>query len=392
MTQRFSYSSLQTLMHCERQYSLGYLENLEADKAEPIPFLRGTAFHAVVAADLMQRGAELGSLLNFPDKIKLANDYSLGIDWNSVPGIVDRKVPTVVGWELGPEVLLTPYSVIEHVRVWESQLETERQEEIIAKLNAPLHERLLDMWTRYRAHWADRMASELPLLVEFQWERPAPNGILLQGRLDAVVYDTENCLTIVRDTKTHDSWPSEPDAVMDLLNSQLHLQGWGVAPALRELGGRDIGGVQEAFVPQAVEFDRARIKKPTTPKLTTRGVLSKSITDFDGYTYKNWCESAEAKEAGYEFEQAVWDKAEEDQESWFRRSLKPLSLNAIRAHVMSMQTQAERASKLDPKKAAIQPSNSCAWCPFLNLCRAEIIGGRPDPLYPSEYGLRLKKV
>lgn len=388
--QRHSYSALQTLLDCEREYALRFLENLEADKPERILYLRGTAFHAVVAADLLERGSSLGSLRNFPTSLKLTGDTNLDIEWvKRTEGFKQWVEPYILSG--GERTLLTADSVIEALETWEQAQGNERREEIKADLGESLTDRISNTWARYKLHWQDRMAAELPLLVEFEWERPAPNGMRLQGRVDAVVYDQTDALTIVRDTKTHDSWPSEPDAVLDLMNSQLHLQAWGIAPALRQMTEAKVGGSQgPALVPQAVEFDRVRIKKPTTPKLTTKGLLSKSITDFDQYTYTDWCQSEEAASAGYEWEEAVSKRASETE--WFRRSMKPLSMNAVAAHVKSMQRQAKRASELVAQDAAIQPQKACAWCPFLSLCRAEIIGGRPEEFHPSEFGLRKIRV
>lgn len=390
MARRHSYSSLQTLMKCERQYALRFIEELEKDAPEKLIYMRGHAWHALLAADAMQRGAALGSLRNFPDKLEVLHGLNLGIDWNPISDDFQQRVnPTILAPDGGPEIPLTPWSVIEHVAAWENTQESERKEEIVAKFGAPLHERLRDLWVRYQLKWGEREAQFLPILVEYEWSREAPNGMLLQGRLDSVVFDRENHLTIVRDAKTHDSWPSEPDAVLDLMNSQLHLQAWGVAPALRELTGDWEAG---PTVPQAVEFDRVRFKKPTEPKLTTKGILSKAVTDFDGYTYKEWCLSQGTSEhSDYEFEQEVYDKAEANPDAWFQRSMKPLSMRAVEAHVKAAQAQALRAEKVVSSEAGIVPSSDCAWCEFLPLCRAEIIGGRPDTFIPADFGLRKKK-
>lgn len=392
MARRHSYSSLQTLMKCERQYALRFIEGLEKNAPEKLIYMRGHAWHALLAADLMQRGAALNSLRNFPTKLEVLQGLELGIDWQGIEDDwMGRKEPTIIGWDSeghGPEVPLTPYSVLEHIAVWENAQESERKDEIIAKFGAPLHERLRDLWIRYQLKWGEREAQFLPVLVEFEWDRLAPNGMLLQGRLDSVVFDRENFLCVVRDAKSHDSWPSEPDAVLDLMNSQLHLQAWGCAPALRELTGDWESG---PAVPQAVEFDRVRFKKPTTPKLTTKGILSKTVTDFDAYTYGEWCRSDEAIEAGYVFDQEVADKVDADPEAWFRRSMKPLSMKAVEAHVKAAQAQALRAENVVSSEAGIVPSSDCAWCDFLPLCRAEIIGGRPDTFIPADFGLRKRK-
>jgi hypothetical protein len=370
---RYSYSSLQTLAQCERKFALRHIEGLESDKPTPLAPLRGTAWHAVIQADLVRRGAQRNTLLYRPDTIKILDDLTVTIDW-TVSG-----TPTIPAPHFGPETELTPELVIAHVRAWENDQESDRKDAMAAEYGASLAERLQDLWIRYRIHYGNE--TDQVLLTEYEWAREAPNGELLQGRVDAVVFREDLGLVIARDYKTHESWPSEADHVLDLMDSQLHLQAWGVAPLLKEHG----------LIPQAVEFDRVRFKKPTLPKLTTKGALNKSVKDYDGYTYRQWCNSAEAKEAGYEFDQEVFDKAEENRDAWFRRSMKPLSMRAVEAHVKSAQAAVVRAKSLDPATATLVPSKACGWCEFLSLCRAEIIGGRPEHFVPADYNLRYQK-
>lgn len=386
---RHSYSSLRTLQECERKFAYRYVEGLSPIGDEPIKFLRGHAFHALVQADLLQRGAQKGSLLSRPDKFTVfQGSLELGINWSN------PELPTIASPDHGPELPLTPFTVIDHMRVWEAGLVGERRDAIESDLGASLCDRMTELWHRYAAHWFEETNRQLPLLTEQWWMRVAPNGRVLQGRIDAVVYDPETALCIVRDTKTHESWPSESDTVMDLMESQNHMNLWGVAPDLRQLS-------EGLYVPQAVEFDRVRTKRPTEPKLTQKGVLSLSIKDFDGYTYTNWCATKptfEVKVKGqdepsievYTFDQAVYDKAEENREAWFRRSLKPLSMNAVTAHVMAAQAQAARAEVLTTADSGLAPSKNCGWCDYSQLCRAEIIGGKIENLVPQDWNLRRK--
>lgn len=363
---RYSYSSLQTLAQCERKYALRHIEELEKAGPDSLAPMRGTAWHALIQAYLIRQGALRGTLLAKPTEIKILNDLVLAIDWTT-------GTPTIPAPMFGPETELTPDLVVAHVRAWEAEQESDRRDEIVAEYGASLADRLTELWVRYRLHYTNE--NDIVLLSEYEWSRVAPNGALLQGKVDAVVIREEMGLCIVRDYKTHESWPSEGDAVLDLMDSQLHLQAWGVAPLLKEHG----------FTPQAVEFDRLRFKKPTEPKLIKSGALSKSVTDFDSWTYKRFC-----AENGLEVDETVVAKCDADDKAWFRRSMKPLSMKAITAHVKSAQVQARRAEALDPDTATLVPSKACGWCEFLSLCRAEIIGGRPEEFIPQDYNLRRK--
>lgn len=367
---RHSYSALQTLAQCERKYALRFIEELEADRPDRPAPLRGTAWHGVIQAHLLSLGAHKRSLLVRPNKIQLVRGTDLTINW------ADQFCPTVAGPDFGPEMPLDALSMIGHYRAWWNAQETDYREEMEADYGAPLPDRLLDLYRRYMLFYANDDKRYDPLITEYEWAREAPNGILLQGRVDAVLVDNELGLVTVRDYKTHDSWPSESDAVVDLMDSQLHLQSWGVAPLLKEHG----------LLPQAVQFDRLRFKKPAEPKLTTKGILSKTTTDFDSYTYTNWCTAN-----GVEIDPKMVETCDAKTEAWFRRSTKPLSMRSVEAHVKSAQRQAKRAETLDPETATLVPSKACGWCDFVSLCRAEIIGGRPQDFVPQDYGLRKQK-
>lgn len=364
---RYSYSALQTLAQCERKYALRFLEELEADRSDRPAPLRGTAWHGVIQAHLLSLGAHKRTLLVRPDKIQLVKGVDLDINWD------DEFSPQVMGPDFGPEMPLNALVMISHYRSWWDHQETDYREEMEREYDGSLPDRLRDLYYRYMLFYQGDDQRYDPLLTEYEWSREAPNGKLLQGRVDAVVYDNELGLVTVRDYKTHASWPSEGDAVLDLMDSQLHLQAWGVAPLLRAAG----------HLPQAVQFDRLRFKKPTAPKLTLKGVMSKSVTEFDTYTYLNWCRENEV-----EVDPKVVETCDAKTEAWFRRSTKPLSMRSIEAHVKAAQAAAIRADALDAATATLVPSKNCGWCDYLSLCRAEIIGGRPVQFIPQDYNLR----
>jgi hypothetical protein len=392
---RYSYSSLSTLQQCERKFAFSYVEGFESNRAASPAQLRGTAWHALVASHLISLGVERGTLLIRPEKIHVVDDLELDLKYSegAFSNVVEVKLPGPGG----EVVLLGPTAVCEAVGWWWEHQEGERKEELLAAFGAPLADRLDDLWARYQERWGRLLTAYEPLLVEQRWVRKAPNGRELMGYVDAVVRDPDLDMVVVVDSKSHESWPSEPDHVIDLMDSQLHLQAWGIAPLLAEHG---------AAKPQAVEFDRVRFKKPATPTLTQAGGLSKSVTDYDAYTYRAWCATgprpeptAAALKKGltaetmplYELDPEHLAALEANRDSWFRRSRRPLSMFTVTAHVRAAQSQAARAAEVDPKTAPISPSKSCGFCPYSSLCRATIMGGTPDPLVLSDWGLRVKK-
>lgn len=388
---RYSYSSLSKLQLCERLFAYSYIENYEAIRPKGPAAVRGTAWHALLQAHWLQRGHEIGSLLEVPDHIDALDGLRLPLHVNDDGELVVRFPGAGSG-----EYPISPAVIIDAV-AWDwEQLPFERQEEMAASYGAPLADRLENAWARYQQRWGATLTRMQPLLTETRWTRLAPNGQELMGYVDLVFWDPDVDMVIVQDVKSGDGWPQEADHILDLMDSQTHLMAWGVAPKLRELGSR---------APEAVEYDRWRSKKPATPQLTQAGALSKSTTDYDAFTYREWCETkprpeptaaalAKGKTAEdfpvYEMDPEHLATLEADKDGWFRRSRRPVSLPTITAHVLAAQAQAKRASRVKTKTAPISPSKACGWCDFSHLCRAEIVGGKPEPLVLADYGLRKK--
>lgn len=386
---RYSYSSLSELQQCERRWAYRYIENYESDKPKSPAATRGTAWHALLQSHWLQHGHDIGSLLQYPNDIQVTEDLKLPVKIDERGALVVRMPgPGMGDWPVEPAV------VIEAVAWYWEQRDEAWQEQHLAAYGAPLADRLEDAWERYQERWGKTLTAMQPLLTETRWTRVAPNGMELMGYVDLVFWDPAVDMVVVGDIKSHESWPSEPDHVLDLMDSQTHLQAWGIAPLLRELGSR---------APEAVEYDRWRSKKPATPQLTQTGQLSKSVTDYDAYTYRRWCETnprpvltAAALAKGktpedmpvYRLDEAVYAELLEDKDSFFRRSRRPVSLPTIKAHVLAAQAQAKRAAAVETKTAPISPSKACGWCFAVHLCRAEMVGGTPEPLVLSDYGLR----
>lgn len=374
MTIRHSYSSLRMHHQCPRAWAYKFLEGYEpvGTHEASLAALRGTAFHALIGAHYLSTGGD--TLIRRPDKLKILNNVELAIDWST-------GSPTVVAPDLGPEIPLTPWSVIMHIEAWENDQTEKLREAMIAKYGDTLSKRMHELWTRYLLHWSGEMDNWIPLLAETEWNRDAPNGRTLSGRVDLVVYNKLLGHIQVVDAKTHESWPTEPEEVTELFDGQLQLGAWGVAPILSEAAEHLAALGIEDTVPRSTCYDRVRFKKPTWPKLTQKGKLYKNITDFDQYTYEKFCASQEAKDAGYEPETFVWEK-----DAWFRRRSTPININIIRAHVLSYQDQILKAEETKTETAILIPSKDCGRCDFLELCVTELRGGR---MYVEDHDLHL---
>lgn len=212
---------------------------------------------------------------------------------------------------------------------------------------------------------------------------------------------------VARDNKTSTSLDQGGTSLSEMFDSQNQLYAWGVSPRLFESFGHKV---------RATGYDRTRSVKPKTPQLTATGTLSKSITDYDLKTYTDWAHSGptwgekgayyvSGKKAGEpKFGQYVLDPAvvatlsERSWKSkWFIRTLTPLNLNVIRAHLQSAQDTVgdlrrtfERVNGGGNRAAARNLTSACKWCDFNELCRTQLLGG-DDAEYDLEaLGLQSK--
>ncbi len=380
---RHSYSSLHLFHGCPRAWAYRFIAGYEPIGYEgSLHQLRGTAFHSLIEADLLQRGAAANSLLMRPEKITLVPGLTLGVDWSS-------GTPTIPTVDFSTEIELSPLSVLGWIRDWEQVLDPSVQGLMTALYEDTLANRLHDLWFRYLNHYGAEMSAFLPLLTEYEWAREAPNGKLLQGRLDCLGYNTALGLIELRDAKTHESWPMDSDEVFELYNSQLHLSAWGVAPFLREheetllkLGATDP-------MPRITTYDRIRWKKPSEPRLTAKGTLDKRTSDFSPEGYKAFFTTPEAVEAGVQMDEIVYNGLSAPGK-WFRRKSAPVNINIISTHIYGLQDLAARASETTLDNALLLPSNACGRCEFNNICESELRGGRfaLDERQLAEYGLQ----
>lgn len=368
---RHSYSSLNLFHQCPRAWAYRFIAEYERLGHEgALHMLRGTAFHAMIQADLIQRGAQQSSLIMLPMHIEPVPGVKLAIDWRN------PTLPTIASPDHGPEELLTPAAILAHIRIWESRVDEKFAAAMVELYEDTLTNRLQDLWIRYVNHFGEKMTQFIPLLTEYEWSRQAPNGETLQGRLDMVGYNTELGLIEVRDAKTHESWPQDSDETFELYNSQLHLTAWGVAPLLREYGG----GLVERYGlsdvrPSICTYDRIRWKKPSSPRLTAKGALNKTVSDFSPESYKAFFETPEALDAGVEMDEGVYNVLTEHGK-WFRRTSAPVNINIISTHIYGLQDMAARANVTTLENALLIPSNACARCEFKALCVQELRGGR----------------
>lgn len=188
------------------------------------------------------------------------------------------------------------------------------------------------------------------------------------------------------------------------MDSQLMLYAWGLAPQVKRWGYPKIN---------AVSYDRCRSITPVPPQLTKSGRLAvrggePSVSGTDLKTYLGWAEGPDGngvffeglKKDGsasglYTAEDKVVEKLQSPASLgiWFRRTRVPLNPNIVRTHLRSaLETSEDIDRTIEHVQkygyAARNLTQNCTWCVFVDLCRAEMIGGGPGDFELADYGLR----
>lgn len=389
MIERTHYSGLTLHRKCPQAYVYRYVDRLEASSEQPIVARDfGSWWHAVVAAESLTLGRAAGSLRYVPEVITSVDG---GPQW---PGDSIEVV-----------------DVLSDADKWWRGLSSEDRETWIEWLGQDVPSRLTGLLTRWRDQWSDQFEHEEILAVELPWQREIPGtGTTMVGTVDLVYRDTRRNMIVIRDHKTIND-PSNRSSVDDMMDSQLALYSWGAAPIINSWG---MGGVK------ALAYDRVRSIAPKAPQVTASGGLSKSVTAYDLQTYLEWAAGPDGQgvpwgkqgeyfKSGPRKDQPKFGRytAEEkviehlstpaQRAKWFQRTLTPININLVRTHLRAA-IQTAKDAALTVKRAEANgeaPRNitamGCKFCEYLDLCRAQMIGG-PDGQYdPADYGLQPRK-
>lgn len=387
-----SFSSLDTFRRCPQMWNYRYNERLESDKEEDKFSLKlGSWWHALRAVDSIRRGIEAKSLRFVPETISVDDDWSYSPRTTAAP--------------------LRAKDVILAMKEWFIRLAPDLKAEWIEAIGENPVKRIASMDRIYQRRWALQLAAEHPIAVEYGWRRELPGThkpVVIGGYVDEIVLDTRRGVVIIRDHKTANRIEADPSG--DLLNSQLPFYAWGVAEKLGEWGYRA----------QVLQFDRIRTKKPTEPKLTATGTLSKSVSDYDADTYFRWAKDGvhwgaegeyikTGRNAGkpkfgiYELDQQVLADLTTPtaQATWADRSEMVVNPNVLNAHVLAAAFTADQTIATNMfiethGEGTAAPRNygrTCNFCEFKQLCTFDLMAGAGSELSAdelAEMGLRKK--
>ncbi len=369
-----SYSGITTHRGCPQRWQYSYIQNYQAHKPDDakVHLYFGNWWHALRAVDSIARGREAGTLQYAPDEIHTVDDG---------PILMSAAEPTTD-------------EVMELADKWFQQLSQDHRDEWQSALGGTVLERLVYLDARWHDQWDEESVDEAPLAVEMGWGRNLASGTRLVGYIDEAYLDRRRNLVVIRDHKTT-SRMGIATTLDDMMDSQLQLYSWGAAPTIEEWG---FGPVR------AVAYDRVRSTAPKTPRLNQTGTLSKSVSDFDLHTYLTWTA------AGQEYPGRLKDgsgagvyQVDPDmvaslsdpaaRSAWLQRTLTPVNREVVRAHLMSaedtshdMENTRERVERNG--EAGRNLTSNCKWCPYAELCRAQMLGGVDGEYDLSLYGLR----
>lgn len=376
---RISYSAVTRHRSCPQKWayqSVLKLERIEADVAPERDF--GSWWAALRAAEALERGRSLQSLKWVPETVSATE----GHEW---PGATVTTAEVLAGSEASWRRI----NLVDQ-QVW------------LDRLGGSLPERLRALFVRWQDQWAEERATERPLAAEMGWERDlGETGYRLVGYVDEVFLDTKRNVVVVRDDKTAKSLATQTVAD-DMMDSQLQFYAWGASPEVSSWG---LGSIQ------AVAYDRARSVAPKSPVLTLAGSLSKSVTDFDRTTYVEWARGPEGlgvpypgrkkdgSDAGlYVAEEEVIQRLSSPSavSAWFQRTLTPLNVNIVRAHLQAALDTARDMTRTKERMETVHEaqrnlSAACRWCDYVALCRAQMVGGRDGAYDLAAMGLRIRE-
>lgn len=408
MTQQFlAYSQITTHRACPQQWNYKHHRRLErvdpADTKVELEF--GLWWHALRAADSIERGLAHGSLQWVPEKL------------STVDGGPEIGLPPVEDLHAQHEHGDTPRLVQEVYRQAEIWWKSRTQTEVEAwdeRLGGDLMGRLRYVDTSWRERWAEDLPYEHPLAVELYWRRDLPaltdkrtgeivdTGTTLVGYVDEVYFDTRRNLVAARDHKAHKVL-KERTSAEDMMDSQLQIYAWGASPMVTPWGYGPI---------RATAYDRVRMSAPKSPSVTSTGTLSKAVSDYDLTTYLSFAAGPDGKGAPwgkegdyyvsgkkkgepkfgtYTAEESVIAKLSDPAalSAWHQRTLTPLNRNIVTTHLRAaVDTAADVRRTRDRVEETGEGGRNltamgCRWCPFQELCRAEMTGG-PEGDYDLE--------
>jgi hypothetical protein len=399
---RLSYSSLNSHRRCPRQFALRYISGIVQDGPPSVQRALGSWLHAFVAVHNLRQGLKHESLIVVPKALDIIDGLIVDLDISEAGS---ERMGVIYSFEDedgdADWFPLAPSGVATLCAAWWSQQTEDWQARFEEKYGESLPDRVTNMWRRYRLHWAHTDETRIPLLVEYEWQRNlTKTGDLppLNGRTDLVYLDLQKNLVVISDTKTCASFGRDTEQETAMWDSQLNLQLWGIRTLVQEAKAAGHKHLQDRDLNFALEYDRARTKRPSQPKLVknrSKGgpefVKSKAACDTDAYTYRRWLETEDAQQNEIALDEEYLAELEADTKRWFRRGVIPENPFAVRVHLKAALHDVGRIADLTLETAVPLPTTmGCGSCEYRDLCAQTLMGVRIEDVNLADLGLRHK--
>lgn len=411
-----SYSQMGTHRACPQQWNYSTIRKLKRDDPLDVrvELEFGNWWHAIRAADSIERGRWHESLKRIPEELQTTDDGPrIRTD---ATDLVDR--------------------VMEKAHQWWDGMDADVAEVWMNRIGGDLPSRLKYVNEQWYDQWGEDIEYEHPLAVEFRWRRELPTlsdpdtgeeadpDTAMVGYVDEIYWDSRRKIVVARDHKAHKTLGTQSSAD-DMMDSQLQVYSWGASPEVTSWG---MGSIQ------AVAYDRIKMVAPRPPSLTSSGKLASrngepSISASDLRTYLEWSAGPDGegvvwkgamlpktaaekeaekngetverryKEGGvYTTDPAIVERLSDPaaRSAWFQRSLTPLNRNIVVGHLRAAVDTAfdmtrSRRRVEESGEAGRNLTSRCKWCPFVELCRAELAGGPGGEYDLTAYNLRQGK-
>lgn len=346
-------SALNTFAQCEQKFTYAYLRQLKRPETEAsVPLLRGSWFHALMAAQGWMQGVKQGTLVHQPDTIDLGFEglHDVAVDWDTHPQgpVIQRK---------NGNYFLSPDAV--HTLILDSVFDF--MPKGLDEEMDNLDEEVWLLYQRYVHRWGHSIAADDVLAVELQWQRTEPqSGITLGGRADRLVRTPDGRVTL----RDHKTTSQSPTADVRLSQSQAHLYAWGLAEWLDE---HDVGQVE------AIEYDYAITRTPGSVRLTKAGNLYKNQATMDEYAF-----CVGLADLGEDPDDEKWAEAREEMREvgdpkFFHRERVPVSEAVVVNLLDALESADSRAQALSNGAEPVRSTTlMCQWCEFSDVCTAEL--------------------
>lgn len=415
------YSSLTLHRKCPEAWYYRYDLGLRGiPDGEPKAYMyAGSWWGALRAADIYERGRQIGSLLPIARPFKAVDTMHDGTPMERFdPATVTRK------------------DVLKAALSWWRAMSPEHKDDWMSKIGKELIPHLIYTYEQWRDRYAEEIKYERPLGAEVFWKRELPRPetdsrwegdlsdmpkMYLLGYIDELYEDTQREMIVVRDHKFNSNIGVNT-VTDDMMDSQLELYAWGVADILKTHGLSQV---------RAVAYDRAKSVAPKPPTLTTAGRLASrngepSINGSDLRTYMDWANGPEGEGRpwrGAAFPRNAAEKAdpslptrykeggiykpdpdiiarlssEGHKSQWFQRKLIPLNGNVVKAHLRSAVDSATdiwrttKRAEISGGAARNLSTAGCRWCDYQNICQARMRGGNQGVYDLREFGLMSSK-